>query len=219
MLKKRDKNFYWYHISKLILAYTLRIFWRVRIFGKENVPDQPYIVTSNHASYIDPPLIGMACDKDTIDFMAKKELFDKPLLGAWCRLVGCVEVSRGSSSVRSLREALERIKRKRSVAIFPEGTRSEDGSLQEAKRGIGFLVARAGVPVLPIYIDGTAEAMAKGKNVRLGARINVYVGKPVTPEEFLSCGIGGKDYDSFANVVMDRIVATKEVSEKETVTA
>jgi len=197
----------------------MRIFWRVRVFGKENVPDPPYIVTSNHASYMDPALVGMACYKDTMDFMAKKELFRKPLLGAWCRLVGCVEVSRGTNGVKSLREALERIKRKRSVAIFPEGTRSKDGSLQEAKRGIGFLIARAGVPVVPIYIEGTAEAMAKGKRVRPWARINVYIGKPVTPEEFLSYGIGGKDYDSFANVVMDCIAATKEVAEKEQVTA
>lgn len=207
---KRIKNNFWYCVSRFILMCLIGFCFRVRFFGKNNIPSPPYIVMSNHASIVDPALVGIACGKDIIDFMAKKELFDRPFFGKWCRLVGCIEVKRGENNIRSIREVLLRIKKKHCVSMFPEGTRSADGNIQEAKRGSGFIIAKAGVPVVPIFIEGTSEALGKKKKMRFGCRINVYVGKPVMPREFFPEAVERKNYEFLANMIMARIAHAKD---------
>lgn len=199
-----------FEISKRLLFLYVRILFKVKMYGREKVPSPPFIVTSNHASLIDPPLVGMACGWNFVNFMAKQELFDMPLVGAWCRMVGCIPVKRGENSVRSLKEAVKRLHEGYAVGIFPEGTRSADGELQSAKRGIGFLVAKAAVPVVPVYVSGTSEAFPKGKPIKKGTRIEVHVGNPISPEEIAAVPGGIKDYDSIAGMVMDRIALIKE---------
>ncbi len=196
----------WYRLSRFTFKVLLYTFFRIRFFGRENIPEKPYIVAANHASLIDPPLVGVACEKDDVDFMAKEELFNAPIIGLWTRLVGCIKVRRGANSVKSLKEALRRVNAGRVVSVFPEGTRSNDGSLQEAKRGVGFLIVRAKVPVVPIYIQNSALAMPKGKGIKPGVAINVFVGKPILPDAFIAGEDSSKrDYEKVSNVVMERI--------------
>jgi len=200
-----------YRISCFLFECFLRLLFKVEINGRENIPQKPYLIVSNHASLADPPVVGAACKKDAVDFMAKSELFDTPILGLWTRSVGCIRVKRGSASSGSLKEAIKRIAAGRVVAMFPEGTRSEDGTLQEAKRGIGFIVAKAKVPVLPIFISGTNIAFPKVGPLKPGSQIKAIIGKPIMPEEFFeSDGSGGKDYEKVANMVMDRIASLRE---------
>ncbi|MFH1798560.1 MAG: lysophospholipid acyltransferase family protein [Candidatus Omnitrophota bacterium] len=197
-----------YRISRFIFKVFLYIFFKIRFFGKENIPDRPYIVAANHASLIDPPLVGVACEKDDVDFMAKEELFNAPILGLWTRSVGCIKVRRGANSVKSLKEALRRVNNGRVVSVFPEGTRSSDGSLQSAKRGIGFLIARANVPVVPIYIQNSAQAMPKSGGIKPGVTINIFIGKPILPDDFKSSEDSSKrDYEKVSNIVMEHISA------------
>lgn len=199
-----------YHISRFLLGVFYRILLRVTFIGKENIPDAPYLIVSNHASLADPPFVGQACKKDAVDFMAKSELFDMPVLGAWTRSVGCIRVDRGTASARSLKEAMKRLSNGRVVAIFPEGTRSEDGNLQQAKRGVGFLIVKAKVPVLPIYIEGSNIAFPKGGSIKIGTPVNVYIGKPIMPEEFFKEGQDNtRDYEKVSGMVMDRIADLK----------
>ena len=200
-----------YRFSRLMLEFFLRIFFRIHFFGRENIPAPPYIVVSNHTSLLDPPLVGAACNKYSLDFMAKSDLFDAPILGAWTRSVNCICIRRGKNSVEGLKEALRRIDKGRAVGIFPEGTRSADGSLQEAKRGVGFLIARAGVPVIPVYVDGSRAAFPKTGGMKPGTHINVFVGRPIPPEDFFfKKSSGKKDYEAISNMVMEHIARLKE---------
>lgn len=142
--------------------------------------------------------------------MAKKELFDAPLIGLWTRSVGCIEVDRASNSIKSLKESIKKLKEGRIVGIFPEGTRSEDGSLQEAKRGIGFLIAKAGVPVLPVYIEGSGKAFPKGGKTQFGSEIRMYIGSPIQMSEFPGSKEKGKqEYETYSTYVMERIAEIK----------
>jgi len=201
-----------FYISKLFLEFLARILFHVKIYGRENLSAPPYIIVSNHASYVDPTLIGMLRRWNNVAFLAKKEFFGPPVLRAWFRSVGCIEVDR-ENGVAGLRKALRALKHGRSVAIFPEGTRSADGSLQEAKSGAGFLVLRAGVPVVPVYIHGTQKALPKKGGIHYGAEISARAGRPVTVEEFKPF-YEGKDYNGAAALVMERIAVLKESVEK-----
>ncbi|MDD4956515.1 MAG: lysophospholipid acyltransferase family protein [Candidatus Omnitrophica bacterium] len=197
-----------FRISRGLLAMFLGIFFRVTYHGRENIPEPPYIIVANHVSLLDPPLVGTAFLGKDVDFMAKKELFDSPRWGWWAKSVSCIPVDRVGGGVSSLKEALGRLKKGRAVAIFPEGTRSEDGSLREAKRGVGFLVAKAEVPVIPVYIEGSLNALPKGGKLKPGTRMTVWVGKPVYPGElFSSTGGDRKDYDGISRYIMDRIAS------------
>ncbi len=196
-------------ISRSIFELFIRIMFKLRIHGRENCPKAPFLAVSNHASLVDPPLLAVACKPIPVNFMAKRELFDAPIIGAWTRRVRCIEVHRGENSVRSLKEAIRRLKDGEVVGMFPEGTRSLDGELQDAKRGTGFLVAQAKVPVLPVYIHGSAQAMGKGSGIKRGTPIDVYVGKPIDPSEMVAVK-GDKDrYDKISQTIMDRIAEIK----------
>jgi len=204
-----------YIISRTIFEIFIKLLFRLRMHGRENLPEPPYIIASNHASLIDPPLVGLACRKHMVNFMAKKELFSSRFGRWWSTRVGCIEVKRGEVSVGTLKEAVKRLKSGSVVGIFPEGTRSEDGRLQEAKRGTGFLVDKAGVPVVPFYIEGSGRALSKGKPIKYCTMINVYVGKPIMPGELLfETPSGKRDYVAVSNRIMERISELKTRAEK-----
>ena len=201
-----------YKFSRFLLQLFVHILFKIQYFGRDNIPEPPYIIAPNHVSIIDPPLVGVALKKHPIDFMAKSELFDMPVLGAWTRSVNCIYVNREGSGADSLREALKRLKKGRVICIFPEGTRSSDGSLQDAKRGVGFLIAKAEVPVVPVYISGSGDAWRKGEGIKIGAKIKVFIGKPILPEDLSQADdFGRKNYESIVNIVMERISRLKTV--------
>lgn len=203
-----------YTISRIIFTFIVKLLLKCRISGREHIPEPPFILASNHGSVIDPALVGIACNKYHVDFMAKKEIMDKGFLGAWTKKVNCIEVRRGENSVRSLKEAIRRLKKGHVIGVFPEGTRSLDGSLQDAKRGTGFIISKASVPVVPVYIKGSMEALPKDQKMKCGTAISIVLGKPIFPEEF---GLGsekGPGYDEISSKVMARIAELKEKTEK-----
>ncbi|MFH1552054.1 MAG: lysophospholipid acyltransferase family protein [Candidatus Omnitrophota bacterium] len=200
-----------FRLSRFAFEVAIRLLFRMRIVGRDNLPEPPFIVASNHTSLLDPPLVGVVCKKYLVDFVVKQELFEFPVIGEWTKRVRCVPVRRGDNSIKGLRETLRRIKAGHVVGIFPEGTRSIDGSLQEAKTGTGFLMAMARVPVVPVYVFGSSTAFPKGRGIKLGAEVGAIVGKPMYPDEFLIKTVSGKpDYAAIGNMLMERISQLKE---------
>ena len=113
----------------------------------------------------------------------------------------------------ALKEAVRRLKRGRVIGVFPEGTRSLDGNLREAKRGTGFLIAKAGVPVVPVFINGSGKAYPKGGDGKKGTQIDVFVGKPVSFKELSLRGKNEKeDYEAISNMVRDKIEQLKQAN-------
>lgn len=205
MREKKDKYYYAYHISRIILGFLAKLLFRIKIYKPDTLPKPPYIVASNHASYLDPPLIGLVFSWDKLDFMAKRELFEGRIFGAWMRAVRCIELKRGENSIKGIREALIRVKKGGSVVIFPEGTRSPDGSLLEGKEGSGFIIHMAGVPIIPVYIEGSGVAVPKDGRMKIGEIVSIYVDEPILPPDFKEVMKNRKDYVSISNLVMDRI--------------
>jgi 1-acyl-sn-glycerol-3-phosphate acyltransferase len=157
---------------------------RVRVEGAVDLPQSgPLILTPNHASNADPPLVGgwvaPALGRRPI-FLAKEQLFVGPV-GAFLRGQGVVPVRAGGSDADAYRICRRLLEAGEVIVIYPEGTRSHDGTLGDAKPGAALLATRMGVPVLPIGISGSDRFLGRGARFpRIGARITIRVGRPIT---------------------------------------
>lgn len=134
------------------------------------------IIAANHTSYLDPPIVASVYDTP-VAFLARKTLFRN--FGAWLYpRLNSFPIDRDHADLQTIKSILKKLRMGERVMMFPEGTRSEDGKLTEAKPGIGMLVAKSGVPVQPVHILGAYEAFPKGGKFR-PQKIQVRIGDPV----------------------------------------
>ncbi|NTU68370.1 MAG: 1-acyl-sn-glycerol-3-phosphate acyltransferase [Chlorobiaceae bacterium] len=159
---------------------------RVEVVGQEHYdPAGTYLIVSNHAGMADIPLI-LASIHLNLRFVAKEELGRVPLLGRVMKGSGYVLIKRGQNreALQSLLEAAKRLREGRSMHIFPEGTRSEDGRLLPFKRGAFIIASKAGVPVLPVSIIGShLITPKKSLKIRRGA-VKLVIGEPIDPASY-----------------------------------
>jgi len=159
---------------------------RVRTVGMERLDRQgTYIFMSNHVSNLDPPILLPLIPGRT-SVMAKKELFDYPLLGRAMRLGSLVPVDRGNrdAGIAAVRAAGEVIRQGINMTIFVEGKRSFDGKLLPFKKGPFYLAMECGVPLVPVTIVGTHEIMPKRRfSIRPGTATIVFH-EPIDPKDF-----------------------------------
>ena len=119
-----------YQFSTRLFKLFLLIWNRLRIRGVENIPDSGGVrVASNHASFLDPPVVGVGYRARPIHFMARDTLWNSKFGSWWMEKVGCIPVSRGTGDVRALKLTIKALKEGKAVSMFPEGTRTEDCEL------------------------------------------------------------------------------------------
>ena len=147
-------------------------------------------------------------------FMARDTLFVKPLMGAFLRKVGVIPLDRDRGDLKAMKTAIHLLKDGAAVALFPEGTRSADGTLQPAKPGVGFLVAKGEAPVVPVYVHGSYEAWSKHSGGLKRKPVSVIFGKLITQEEIRGLGEGREAYPLIGELIMKRIAELKENFEK-----
>jgi 1-acyl-sn-glycerol-3-phosphate acyltransferase len=152
----------------------------VQLRGREYLPDGPFILMSNHQSNFDI-LALIATIPRRIYWIAKKELFDIPVFGSSMRRGGYIPLDRsdGRKALRSMENAAAIIRQGSSVVMFPEGTRSRDGRLLPFKRGGFMLAVRAGVPVIPVTINGSGAVNPGGRIALNGGTISLTLHPPV----------------------------------------
>lgn len=152
------------------------------------------IIACNHVSYLDPMIVGMASPRP-VSFMAKADLFRKPILGTAIRMLNAFPVRRDRADLDAVKEALRVLRRGEVLGIFPEGTRQRKGILGQAEPGVAHLAIKTRVPVIPMAVKGTYGAFP-GKPIR--ARI----GKPILPPESDN---PKNNADQFAGEIMEAI--------------
>ena len=173
------------------LFHALARFWartvlaicrvRVRVKGVENLErGRSYVYVSNHASMFDIPAI-LASVPDQIRIVYKKELEVVPFFGwglKWGHYIG-IDRGRGSKAMQSLEEAIGKIRNGQSLLLYAEGTRTLDGKLQPFKRGAFNIAVRAGVPVVPLTVNGSFRIMPKGSIIIHPGNVEIVLGKPI----------------------------------------
>ncbi len=166
----------WARLSLALVAV------RVTVRGAENLPAGPVIFMSNHQSNFDI-LALLAAMPRQIYLIAKKELFDIPVFGASMRRGGYIPLDRGHGrqAIKSMDNAAAIIRAGKSVVMFPEGTRSRDLNLLPFKRGGFMLVLKAGVPVVPVTINGSGRINPAGRTRIYPGSITITLHPPLTP--------------------------------------
>ncbi len=195
-----------YYIFKGILKAFYTIFFRYEKRGTENIPSSGgVIIASNHLSYLDPPLIGISIKKRPL-FIAKGSLFRNPAIGWFVKLYS-LPVDRDNPKPSTMKEALKALRAGKAVIIFPEGTRSHDGSIREGKKGVGALAALSKAPVVPALIEGTDKALPVGAKFFKPAKVRVTFGRPI----YYNKEEKNKEIqEKISEEVMDRIRELKE---------
>ena len=191
-----------YRFTTTLLFVLFKIFFRFKIINIEKVPEKGgVIVVSNHVSHLDPLVIGAAIRKRQSTFMAKSGLFKIPLIGAFVKTFS-FPVDRDTPQPSTIKEAVRRLKNGELIVMFPEGGRSKDGSLLDAKRGTGLIAALSGAKVIPAYIDGTNTVLPAGaKFIRLSS-IRIIFGDSIETKNRES----GKDFqERIGNDIMKEI--------------
>jgi 1-acyl-sn-glycerol-3-phosphate acyltransferase len=150
-----------YRLGWLFFRAVFATYFRWQHFNPERVPlTGPVILASNHASFIDPPLVGSALQRP-VHYLARDTLFRRrgvrELLHSW----NAVPVDREGGGAAGLRTILETLEAGKAIIMFPEGTRSQNGELQRARSGIGLIVIRSSAPVVPVRVFGTAAALSR----------------------------------------------------------
>lgn len=197
-----------YWTARRVVWWYLRAVHRLEIRGTENIPWRgPVILAANHCSFLDPPVVAMVSPNRNVRFMARDTLYSNPVARWFFPRVGLIALDRTRGDLAALRTAISSLKGGDVVALFPEGTRSPDGQLKEAKGGIGFLIAKSQAPVVPVRIFGTYEALPKGASRPRRARITVRVGSVITPDDIRAAMPDKSDYAAAAALVMQRIAA------------
>lgn len=147
-----------YKVSQFLAWFLFTVLFRIRVRGRRNIPKEgSFIVASNHQSYLDPIIIGLTCPAP-MRYMARGSLFRNRIFATLIRSYGAFEIERNSADLAALRSAVNILKEGKPLLLFPEATRTHNGSIGEVKPGLFLIAKRTGVPILPVFIYGAHKA-------------------------------------------------------------
>ncbi len=180
--KDRPRQGFVYACVSYILVFPIfRFLFKGRTIGIENLPKTGgVVVVSNHGSHLDPPILGHALGRP-VAFMAKSELFSVPILSFIISACGAYPVNRGAGDREALRTASNRLIEGWATGVFLDGTRQENGRVNDPKAGAALLAARTGSPILPVAIVNSHRAFPKGSLLPRFVSIHLKVGELIQP--------------------------------------
>lgn len=170
-----------------IVFFLIKVFFKIFFNYRVEFEVPPHfskgvIIAPNHASYLDPPLVA-ECWPGKLHFFAGSHLFRGWFLGKILTLLHSHPVVRGRER-ETIRQAIDLLSKGNSIVVFPEGTRSQDGTVSELKSGVAYISYKTGCPIVPCYIEGTYEAWPRGKKIPKLCRMPLVCrfGSPIYPE-------------------------------------
>jgi 1-acyl-sn-glycerol-3-phosphate acyltransferase len=190
-------------IAKFLVNVYFSIFYKVELINKENIPAQgAALLCSNHVGALDMFFIGYRI-KRLVHYMAKKELFKNPIIGAVIKWLGAFPVNRGKGDVGAIKTVFKLLKEGKIVGIFPEGTRTrgKTNMNRNIKPGIALLAIKSDVPIVPVAIKG---------NYKLFSKIKVIFGQPFKLEVDKNRKYRNDELIDMSKAIMDKIYSLME---------
>ena len=171
-----------YRLFWAVVWILVKVVTRLRVEGKERLPDGPFILSPIHRSFIDTPVAGMITSR-RLRFMGKESLWDSKLLGGFLSVMGGFPVERGAADRTALRAAEDVLALGEPLVMFPEGTRREGPRLkrEDMHDGPAFVSARSGVPIVPVGLGGTVRTLPIGAKIPRFRKVVAVVGDPIYP--------------------------------------
>ncbi len=198
-----------YHFIHIVTRPLFKSFFRFQVFGVENIPPKGGVMLMiNHVSYLDPIFIGAAVQRN-LHYMARSTLFKKGFADRFLRSLNAFPVHLGSPDRAAIRNALKLLDEGNLLLVFPEGTRSHDGSLGKAQDGVGFMAYRTKACVIPVFLDGTEKAMPRGANMIKCAKATVSFGQPLDMDVYRNEEANRETYAKIGEDVMSGIAKLK----------
>lgn len=173
-----------FRFAKFCFKTGFRLFYKCEIYGIQSPYRGGAIIAPNHASFLDPPLICGFWPEET-HYLARSSLFDSVIMKWLLPKLHSHPVTGSPQDIQSMRLICRLLKENNKVVIFPEGVRTEDGTMQPIKPGVSMLALRAECPIIPVYIQGTFEAWPKHNRLpKSGIKIICIFGRPIFTEAF-----------------------------------
>ena len=205
------RNFIWY-FSQIVLRVFFAVWVRYRAQGAEKIPTVGGgLILSNHQSFIDPLMIGLPLNRP-VSYLARDTLFKIPFLGGLMRRTYVMPINREGTGAGGIRDTVHRLDEGFLVGVFPEGTRSRDGSVGTLKSGFTAMLRRTSVPIFPVGIAGANHVLGRGSFFLKPCRVCVVYGDPITVEEQAEFRQKGRETELVARV-RERIVACQQAAE------
>lgn len=178
----------WWNLSKALVLTWCKVWFRLQVEGVGNVPATgPVLLVANHSSYLDPPLVGISAPR-WVGFLAQAGLAHFGPMRWWMAQMGVTLIDRNAPSKDALRLVADNLHAGEAVGLFPEGTRSKDGTVGPFRSGVEFLVRRTGATVVPVGLGGAARAMPRGALLPRPRKITVRFGAPWPADRVLAPG-------------------------------
>jgi len=186
-----------YKLAHFLINSILRAVYGVRISGLENVPvDGPVIVTANHVSYADPPIVGSSWPRELF-YLAKKELFSNRLFGWILGQCNAFPVDRDNLEPKTVKRIFVILRSGSALLMFPEGTRSKDGKLGKFRNGVAAISLKTGVPVIPVAVINSGIFYRHP----FSSMLEVKFGKLIDPRKLPKSKLNRENYRLFNSVL------------------
>jgi 1-acyl-sn-glycerol-3-phosphate acyltransferase len=182
-MPKKKPKMRWFRLARLLCKVFCKVFFKMSVYGKENVPDEgAFVLVSNHQSYLDPIFCGIHL-KRPLYFLARDTLWKNKFFGWLISSVNTIPVKMGEADLSAMRKVLSKLKEGSGVCLFPEGTRTSNGKITPFKGGFGLLCRRGEAAVVPVLVDGAFECWPRHKKIFSPGCIVVCYGKVITVEQ------------------------------------
>lgn len=180
-----------YELCRNAATLGATVFMGYRAHNARRVPQHgAVLLVANHQSFVDPPLIGGCIRPRHFDFLARATLFKNPVFGRLIGWLNSVPIDQSGGDAAAMKEIIRRLREGRAVLVFPEGSRTPDGSVHGFKRGISVLLKRADCPVVPCAIEGAYDAWPRSSKAPRPwtCPVETNYGHPIAHDELMKDG-------------------------------
>jgi 1-acyl-sn-glycerol-3-phosphate acyltransferase len=199
-----------YHFFHVIVRPLFKSLFRFQVFGARNVPSTGgVLLVSNHVSYVDPVFMGAAVNRN-LHYMARSTLFKPGLIERFLLSMNAFPVHLGVPDRGAIRYALQLLDDGNALHIFPEGTRSVDGTLGTAQAGVALIAHRTTAPVVPVFLDGTEKVLPRGAKMINPAKVNLVFGRSLNLDIFRKVRSSRETRAKIGEVMMSSIAELRD---------